>query len=117
MTVGEKQELFSLLWGNFILWCASRGIRIRQRELWRTKEQAELYAAQGKGIKNSLHTIGLAIDAYFSIDGKVTFDPKDYEEAGRYWESLHPLCRAGVFFKGKVSRDAGHFSISNRGIK
>lgn len=117
MTLGEKQELFAVLWAHFILWLNGRGIKVRARELYRPPEMAALYAEQNKGIRNSLHCSSLAIDAYFSIDGKVTFDPEDYEEAGRYWESLHPLCCAGVFFKGKVARDAGHFSISHGGRK
>jgi hypothetical protein len=117
MGLGEKQELFSNLWAHQVLWCNARGIQIRSKELWRPPETAALYAEQGRGIKNSLHTLGLAIDVVFSIDGKVTFDAEDYKEAAMFWESRHPLACAGYFFTGKIARDAGHFGLSHNGVK
>lgn len=78
-------------------------------EAFRTKEQAELYAQSGKGIKNSLHCKRLAIDInIFDAKGTYLEDSQAYEFAGTFWESLHADNRWG----GRFSRpDGGHFEM------
>ena len=82
-------------------------------EAWRSKEQALLYAKQGKGIADSLHCKRLAIDLnLFDRNEKYLTDSKDYEQFGIYWESLHPDNRWGGRFKdknGNPKPDGNHF--------
>ena len=114
MTLGAKQELFSKCLGRLLIWIYRQGWACRMGECYRTKEQAEIYAAQGKGIINSAHRKKLAVDLFLSIDGQVTWDNEDYEAAGEYWKSLDPLARHGGDFAG---RDSVHFSFEHGGVK
>jgi hypothetical protein len=112
MTIGQKQELFSRLLILLLQKAHELGYEVRLRELWRTDEQAALYAAQGKGIKNSLHRIGLAIDLVLMSQGRVLSTTQWYRALGEYWESLHELCSWGGDFG-----DGGHFSITHNGVR
>jgi len=64
-------------------------------EAWRTKEQAEIYAKQGIGIKDSLHCKRLAIDLNLFIDGVYATDGEAHKPFGDWWESLSPFNRWG----------------------
>ncbi|HZW60823.1 MAG TPA: M15 family metallopeptidase [Candidatus Babeliales bacterium] len=76
-------------------------------DAYRTPEQAELYAKEGKGIVDSLHCKRLAIDLnLFTHDGRYLSDTKDYEPIGKYWELLHQNNRWGGRFERK---DGNHF--------
>jgi hypothetical protein len=96
----------------FLSWCFQNGYLIIGAELYRTKEQAEIYKAQGKGILNSIHRLKMAIDLFRYLDGNVTWDADDYQEMGEKWKSMHPLARWGGDFK---NRDAVHFSFEHGG--
>ena len=75
-------------------------------ELYRTPEQAELNAAKGSGIKNSLHCKRLAIDLNLFIDNKYQTTSRAYRELGEFWKGLSPENRWG----GDFSRpDGNHF--------
>jgi hypothetical protein len=113
-TVNQKQFLFAALLPKLINKALDMSCTVSLRELWRTKEQAEIYAAQGKGIKNSLHCKGLAIDLILFKHGTPLWSNEDYRELGEFWESLHPLCCWGGHFR---RRDAFHFSITHGGVK
>lgn len=113
MTLGQKQELFSRLLAEFVCWVYSRGYAIRWGEVYRPPETAELYAKQGKGIRNSNHCKKLAADLFLVENGKVTWEFADYYVLGEKWKSMHELCRWGGDFKG---RDAVHFSIYHAGV-
>lgn len=117
MRLGQKQEIFARNYALLILWVYKKGQALRLKELHRPKVTAEYYASIGKGIKNSLHGLGLAADIVLSIDGKVTFKVDDYEKLGTHWKSLHPDNRWGGDFRGKVKRDAGHISMTHGGIQ
>lgn len=79
-------------------------------EAERTKLQAEAYAQQRKGSKNSQHLKRLAIDLFFfDKDGKYRTNTAFYREAGEYWESLDPLCRWG----GRYG-DGNHFETMEK---
>lgn len=119
-----KQALFMWCLGKLIIHAyVVLGVELSGKELYRTPEQAELYARQGKGIRRSLHQDGLAIDiALFADttgpdgvpDGVVEYqtDSRAYAALGSYWKSLHPLCRWGGDF---ASADGNHFSITHQG--
>ncbi len=80
-------------------------------EVFRTPEQAQIYAKEGKGIVDSLHCKKLAVDLHlFSGDGVYITEFKVYEPLGKYWESLHPANRWGGEFK-RV--DSVHFEMQD----
>jgi hypothetical protein len=113
MTLNDKQVLFTSLLGQLLQWCDRYGYPVILAEAYRTPEQAALYAKQGKGIKNSVHTKKLAADLFAVVDGRVTWEHGSYEPIGRKWKSLHELCRWGGDFK---NRDCVHFSLWHNGI-
>jgi hypothetical protein len=113
-TVLQKQFLFAALLPELINHALALGFTVSLKELLRTDEQAELYAAQGKGIKNSLHRKSLAIDLVLFRREKPCWDTESYRELGEFWSALHPLCCWGGDFK---RRDAFHFSVTHGGVK
>ena len=113
-SVLQKQFLFAALLVQLINKALDLGYTVSLKELLRTKEQADIYAAQGKGIKNSLHCKGLAVDLVLFKAGKPRWDTESYRELGEFWQSLHPLCCWGGNFR---RRDAFHFSITHGGVK
>lgn len=113
-TLGQKQERFSTSLAIFILKLAEMGYKIRLKEVFRTPEQAAIYAAQKKGIANSLHTKGLAADLALFKGGKYLTDSLQYAEAGTLWKSLGTDHRWGGDFS---KPDGNHFSIEHEGVK
>lgn len=88
------------------------GYELTLAEAYRPPELAELYASQGRGIRNSLHTLRLAIDLNVFRQGQWLHTGTQFEDLGIYWESLAPDCRWGGRFQ-----DGNHFSIEHRGVK
>lgn len=113
MTLNAKQAQFSLTAARFIVWCHESGFPVLGAELYRTPEQAEIYARDGRGIKNSCHVHKLAIDLFRVVDGRVTFDDAEYAAIGAHWKTMHPLARWGGDFR---RRDVYHFSFEHRGV-
>jgi hypothetical protein len=76
---------------------------------------ADIYAKEGKGIRNSLHTMRLAVDLNLFKAGEFLTEKDAYGPAGEFWESLSTddfeCCWGGRF------NDSDHFSISHGGIK
>ena len=114
MKLGKKQEEFSICLAKFVVWIYCQGWKIRWGEVLRTKEQAEIYAREGKGILNSVHRKKLAADVYLSKRGKVVWGIEDYRDLGDKWKSLHPLARWGGDFR---RRDVFHFSFEHNGVR
>jgi len=112
MTLGEHQEKFLYLLSLLITKIYELGYKGRIGEALRTPEQAAIYAASGKGISNSLHTVKLAIDINITKDGVLLTDGMQFEDIGVYWESLDSGCNWGGRFK-----DGNHFSYSWAGLK
>ena len=112
MTLSEKQKLFTRLVAKLIEFAYEQGYGLTFGEAWRPPEMAAIYAKQGKGIKNSLHTKRLAVDFNLFIDGEYCTKSEDYMMLGAYWESLHPLCQWGGRFN-----DGNHFSMEHEGVK
>lgn len=114
MKLGDKQELFAQLLSQLIQHGFSKpGYRIRLKELYRTEEQAKIYADKGIGVLNSVHCLGLAIDIVMLHNGEVVKTSEPYEWLGEWWEQQHSLCRWGGRFKRK---DGGHFSLEHNGV-
>ena len=113
MTLNEKQVEFMRTLAAFLSWCFARGYEVIGAELYRTPEQAALYAKEGKGIKNSVHTKKLAIDLFRYVGGKVSWSADDYADMGAKWKAMHSMARWGGDFK---NRDAVHFSFEHNGV-
>ncbi|HFP9512915.1 TPA: M15 family metallopeptidase, partial [Escherichia coli] len=95
-----------------IHWAQEHGYRLTFGEAYRTPEQAALNAKSGKGIRNSLHTLRLAVDFNLFINGKYQADTDAYRPLGEYWESI------GGTWGGRFSRaDGNHFSLEHNGMK
>ncbi len=114
-TLGQKQERFAVYVSLLLSKAFSLGYQIRLGEVYRTPEQAELNAQKGIGIRNSLHTLRLAIDLNVFREGVWLQKSEQLEELGTYWESLAPDCRWGGRFRPKP--DGNHFSIEHLGVK
>ena len=112
MSLTAKQSEFTEAISNFIAWCHAEGEAVILAEAFRPPEMAELYAQQGKGIKNSNHCNKLAVDLFRYKNGTVSWDTADYRKIGLKWESWHPLARWGGRFN-----DAVHFSFEHNGVK
>jgi hypothetical protein len=117
MTLGQKQRIFTRLVGVLIEWTYQNGYELTFSEAYRTPEQAAIYAKQGKGIKNSLHTKRLAIDLNLFKNGVYLTRSEDYLPLGMVWEQMsgpgYQCCWGGRFKRP----DGNHFSIEHEGIK
>ncbi|NIC26522.1 M15 family metallopeptidase [Serratia plymuthica] len=113
MTLSEKQQLFTKLIAQLILWADEKGYRLTFGEAYRTPEQAALNAKKGSGISNSLHTKRLAVDLNLFINGKYQTDSAAYVELGKFWESLGGSW-GGRF---KTNPDGNHFSLEHEGVR
>lgn len=113
----EKQAFFAFKLCGLIYFLKSQGYLVTLGEAYRPKETAELYAKQGRGIANSLHTIRLAIDLEIFSDGRRLIDFDEWEEAGRYWEKQSEgefrCCWGGRFKR----QDVFHFSVEHGGVR
>ncbi|HDT7441986.1 TPA: M15 family metallopeptidase, partial [Escherichia coli] len=98
MKLSEKQQLFAVMIADLIHWAQEHGYRLTFGEAYRTPEQAALNAKTGKGIRNSLHTLRLAVDFNLFINGKYQADTDAYRPLGEYWESI------GGTWGGRFSR-------------
>lgn len=113
MTLSEKQQLFTRLIAQLILWADEKGYRLTFGEAYRTPEQAALNAKTGSGISNSLHTKRLAVDLNLFINGQYQTDSAAYLPLGEYWESLGGSW--GGRFKSRP--DGNHFSLEHEGVR
>ncbi|HDJ0268214.1 TPA: M15 family metallopeptidase [Escherichia coli] len=112
MKLSEKQQLFAVMIADLIHWAQEHGYRLTFGEAYRTPEQAALNAKSVKGIRNSLHTLRLAVDFNLFINGKYQADTDAYRPLGEYWESI------GGTWGGRFSRaDGNHFSLEHNGVK
>lgn len=112
MSLGEKQELFSLMLAHLILYAYEHGYAIRMGEVLRMSAQAAANAKSGAGISNSLHTQKLAADLNLFKNGKWLQNSEDHRELGIYWESL------GGSWGGRFSKpDGNHYSLEHNGVR
>ena len=75
------------------------GMLITGGELFRTKEQQQIYFDSGKSkTMNSNHLRRLAIDLNFINNGQLISNKTALQPYGDYWESLNPENRWGGNF-------------------
>lgn len=111
MTLKERQFIFTKNVMHLLGFAFLHDYKVTLGEIYRTKEQAEIYAKEGKGILQSLHCKKLALDLnLFTYDGVYITDSESYEKLGTYWESLHPDNRWGGKFSHK---DGNHFEMKD----
>lgn len=108
MSLSEEQAEFLLDACKLIEYATQKGWTVTGGELFRTKEQQEIYFKQGKSkTMESNHLRRLAIDLNFLRDGQPVWDKIALSDIGSYWESLHPKNRWGGNFKSLP--DVPHF--------
>ena len=114
-TLGEKQKIFTRLLAELIKYAYDEGYELTLSEAFRTKEQAELNAKRGIGIRNSLHRKRLAIDLNLFRNGAYLSSTNAHKPLGEFWESLSTpglnCCWGGRF------NDGGHYSIQHGRVK
>lgn len=113
MKLSEKQATFTVMVAQLIIWAEQQGYQLTFGEAYRTPEQAEHYAKSGKGIKQSLHTLRLAVDFNLFIKGIYQTETNAYQPLGEYWEGLGGSW--GGRFKSRP--DGNHFSLQHNGVR
>ena len=109
MTLRERQSLFLQNIALLIGWAFANGYELTGGELYRTPEQAEIYAKTGMGITKSLHRQRLAVDLNLFKNGIFYTDTESHKPLGDYWKSLHPDNRWGGDFKNRP--DGNHYKM------
>lgn len=112
MNLREARCLFTGMLPGLIKQAGYLGFECAAGEIQRDARVAVLNARAGKGIRNSLHLDGLAIDLHLYREGKYLANTEDHRALGEYWETLHPLCRWGGRFG-----DGNHYSLEWQGRK
>lgn len=106
MILRKAQEIFALNIAQLIVAIFKHGFTCTLGEAWRTPKMAEIYAKQGKGIKNSQHCIRLALDINLFKDGQYLTNSSAHKPFGDIWESMCPNNRWGGRYK-----DGNHYEM------
>lgn len=90
MGLVNEQVVFLQDAARLIQKCSELGFFVTAGELFRTKEQQEIYLASGKTkTMNSMHLNRCAIDLnFFDKDMKPIYDKKVLQPVGDFWEFL-----------------------------
>jgi hypothetical protein len=111
-TLRDKQCEFTLMVASLITWSYANDYEVSFGEAWRPPETAELYAKDGRGIANSLHTLRLAIDLNFFRNGLWLKKTEELLPIGQKWRSL------GGSWGGDFTKpDGNHFSLEHEGVR
>lgn len=111
MTLGEKQELFSILIAEHVIWLYAQGYRVRC---------GDFFAHDGHR-PGSNHYIKLAADLNLFKHGQYLTATADHADSGAKWESRHELCRWGGNwdkddYPGEPGEnDGNHYSLYHNG--
>jgi hypothetical protein len=113
MSLINQQSIFLADVCRLITFIKDKGFLVTGGELYRTVEQQKIYEDTGKAKKGCFNTHGLrlAIDLniFKLVEGKwvLTYNKKDLQEIGDYWQSLDPINQWGGNWKSIV--DTPHF--------
>lgn len=101
----DRQSAFLLNVCRLVQFATELGYKVTIGEAERTKEQAELYYKQGKGILSSKHCSRLAVDLNFYKAGKLVNNRVSLDAVGSFWEHL------GGIWGGRFKKydDSRHF--------
>jgi hypothetical protein len=115
----EKQNAFLLAVADLIQHVHNCGLLMSGGSLYRTKEEAERMSEEGKGIRNSLHCLKLAIDLnLFRADGSELKTVEEFRPIGEWWKEQsteeYPRAWGGDFHDRP---DAYHFSFAHEGVR
>ena len=110
MKLSQQQAIFSSNVSILIQYIFKKDMSCTFGDAYRSIEQAELNAARGIGIANSLHCQRLAIDLnIFDRQGNyLSSITPEYKEIGEFWESLNNANRWGGNF---IRKDYNHFEM------
>jgi len=112
MELLKKQITFGQNVAYLIMHINEQGYGCTFGEAYRSKDQAEIYAKQCKGVIDSLHCKRLAVDLnLFNSAGEYLVDYDSYKSLGDYWKSLNSANRWGGDFKNLV--DSNHFEMQD----
>lgn len=100
MGLGEKQELFAILYAQHIVWLYEQGYKVRM---------GDVLAHDGHK-DNSNHYLKLAGDINLFKDDDFLTRTEQHRESGEKWESRHDLCAWGGRFN-----DGNHYSLEHNG--
>lgn len=118
MTLQQQQSKFALAVAALIQQAEVMGFEMTFGETYRPPETAALFAQQGKGSSNSLHSKRLAIDLNLFKDNKYLAATKDHLELGVWWEELGKAKGWPLYWGGRFQRaDGNHYSWSPDGGK
>ena len=118
MTHVEQQNAFLLDVAKLILKADDFELTITAGEMYRTQEQQDIYLKAGKSkAKHSRHQDRMALDLNFFewIGGilTLTYEKKNIQPLGDYWESLNPLNKWGGNWPPSIIVDTPHFERSD----
>lgn len=109
MSLRKSQSKFAHMVALLVLHAEQLGFEITFAEAYRPTETAELYAARKIGIKDSLHTIRLAIDLNLFRGGVYQTDGEAHAPLHDYWESIGGSVR--------IDKDMNHYSLEWQGVR
>ncbi len=99
MTLGQRQEEFSLMLGKLIVWAYEQGYRIRM---------GEVFNAAGTGHKvHSNHYIKLAADLLVYKPGATEQDMEAHRRMHDAWDALGGAPR--------IAKDLNHYALEWKG--
>lgn len=112
MTLREARCLFSANLAKLIDFAIKAGYEVAVGEVCRDARIAGLNAQIGKGIVQSLHIIGLAVDLHLYRGGRYLSETEDHRQLGTFWKSIHSQNRWGGDFH---KPDGNHYSLTWEG--
>jgi hypothetical protein len=115
MSLSQRQQTFTIMVANIILYALQEGFGLTFGEVYRTQAQQDIYVEKEKSeVTHSKHQDRLAVDFNLFIDGDYVTDKEQYRKLGEQWEKDGGRWggRFGVKpqdYDTKVGWDAGHF--------
>jgi hypothetical protein len=111
--MGEKQELFSILIAEHVIWLYEQGYKVRWGDTYRdARVHGVVGEKKGYGNAYSMHKDKCAADLNLFKNGEFLTTTEGHRISGEKWESRHDLCAWGGRWK-----DGNHYSLEHEGRK